>query len=573
MRPILYTIVASWLFGACDQPATNNPKNAVTTSTPVSSCAPEITDQSWYASGKKAPLLTGLAGMHFAVSTSKEAAQQYFDQGLMLSFAFNHAEAARSFTESTRQDSNCAMSWWGLAYVLGPNYNGGMEKDNFQRAYEAVQKAQSLAASSTPKEKDLIAALTQRYTSDTAIGRPVLDSLYAVAMRKVYQQYPADVTIASLFAESLMDLHPWNLWTKDGRSQPWTPEIIAVLEKGLKAEPRHAGANHFYIHATEMSPHAAVALPSADLLRDLVPGSGHLVHMPSHTYIRTGRYHEGVVANQQAALKDSLYMEACHAQGVYPLAYYPHNYHFLSACATLDGESKAALQSALATASHAHKKLLQDPAWSTLQHYYTIPWYVEVKLGLWNDLLHAPAPDTALKYPSVIWHYAQGMAQLAQNKVRDAREHLAWMTLLMSDPALKELSIWGINNLFDLCVIAYNTLEGEILAKEKNFPAAIALLTKAVALEDALNYDEPPDWFFSVRHHLGAVLLEAGNPGAAIAVYKKDLQNYRNNGWALKGLMNAYEQLGDRQHYETSRQAFNKSWQYADITISSSRVW
>ncbi len=275
----------------------------------------------------------------------------------MLSFGFNHAEAARSFYEAARQDSTCAMCWWGFAYVLGPNYNGGMEKDNFQRAYDAVQKAKSRSANCTQKEKDLMEALTQRYSNDTTITRSLLDSSYAAGMRKVYKKYPADVTIAALFAESLMDLHPWNLWNKDGTMQPWTPEIMAVFEKCLQMEPKHAGANHFYVHATEMSFHAETGVKSADLLLDLVPGSGHLVHMPSHTYIRIGKYHDGVLANQKAVLVDSLYMEACHAQGVYPLAYYPHNYHFLSACATLGGESKIAMEGALATANHAHKKI------------------------------------------------------------------------------------------------------------------------------------------------------------------------------------------------------------------------
>jgi len=350
----------------------------------------------------------------------------------------------------------------------------------------------------------------QRYSADTLIARSSLDSIYAVAMRKVYKKYPNDATIGSLYAEALMDLHPWNLWNKDGSIQPWTPEIMAVLEKGLQLEPRHAGANHFYIHAVEMSQHAEKALASADLLMELVPGSGHLAHMPSHTYLRIGRYHDGAVSNQKAVLVDSLYTEACHAQGVYPLAYYPHNYHFLAACATLSGESKIAMEGAIATADHAHKSLLRDPAWATLQHYYTIPWYVEVKLGLWKDILSARAPEKDLKYPMVVWHYAQGMARLSQNKVLEAKKHLAEMKSIMTDSTIKDLTIWGINSVYDLCLIAAKTLNGEIQAKEKKFPVAISLLTEAVAQEDALNYNEPPDWFFSVRHHLGAVLIEAG---------------------------------------------------------------
>lgn len=572
MRNLLCTFSLVLIFCACNQQKKEATQPDSTSTQYGVMCAPEVMDKSWYSSGKTAPLFSGLGGIHFPVSTKNNKAQQYFDQGLMLSFGFNHAEAARSFYEAARQDSTCAMCWWGFAYVLGPNYNAGMEKDNFQRAYDAVQKARSLSAGCTPKEKDLIEALTHRYSNDTTLARSPLDSSYAAAMRKVYKKYPADATVASLFAESLMDLHPWNLWNKDGTIQPWTHEIMAVLEKCLQMEPRHAGANHFYIHATEMSAHAETGVASADLLRDLVPGSGHLVHMPSHTYIRIGRYHDGVIANGKAVLIDSLYTEACHAQGVYPLAYYPHNYHFLAACAALCGESKAAMEGARATADHAHAKLLRDPAWATLQHYYSIPWYVEVKLGLWNDILNARSPEKDLKYPSVVWHYAKGMARLSQNNVPEAKKHLAEIKTIMADTAIKDLTIWGINSVFDLCIIASKTLEAEILAKEKNFPAAISLLKEAVAKEDALNYNEPPDWFFSVRHHLGAVLLEAGKFQDAVKVYEEDLKIYPENGWALRGMMNAFEKLDDKTSYDKTKRRFEQAWKYADIKIASSRT-
>ena len=574
MQHLLYLLCFSSIFCSCDQqPGSRKATSKVdAVKAPHSCCAPEIVDSTWYSSGKKAPLFGKLEGIHLSVSTKNEQAQRYFDQGLMLSFAFNHAEAGRSFYEAARQDPTCAMCWWGFAYVLGPNYNAGMEKDNLQRAYVAVQKAKKLSVSCTQKEKDLINALSHRYSSDTTVARSLLDSTYADAMRKVYRKNSGDVTLASLFAESLMDLHPWNLYKKDGTIQLWTSEILAVLEKCIKTEPHHAGANHFYIHATEMSQHAETALASADLLRDLVPGAGHLVHMPSHTYIRTGRYHDGVVANQKAVLVDSLYVEACHAQGVYPLAYYPHNYHFMAACATLCGESKIAMEGAYATSKHAHQKLLREPAWAMLQHYYSIPWYVEVKLGLWGDILASAAPDKDLKYPFIVWHYAEGMAMLSLNKIAEAKKHLDEIKNVMSDTTIKAISIWGINSVFDLCTIASSTLEGEINAKEKRYSAAIAFLKEAVGREDALNYDEPPDWFFSVRHHLGAVLIDAGKYQEAIEVYDKDLKIYRENGWALIGLMNAYKKLGDKMKYDEIKRRFEIAWKYADIKIISSRI-
>jgi tetratricopeptide (TPR) repeat protein len=573
MQNFLYIFLLSILFCSCNQPSTDKKQKKihVANSTPIG-CSPEVSDKFWYSSNTKAPLFKGLEGIHFPITTKSIEAQKYFDQGLMLSFAFNHAEAGRSFFEAARQDSNSAMCWWGFAYVLGPNYNAGMEKDNYQRAYDALQKAKNKSASSTQKEKDMIEALSFRYSNDTTISRSLLDSSYAVAMRKVYQKYSNDATLASLFAEALLDLHPWNLWNKNGTMQPWTPEIITVLENCLKLDSRHVGANHFYIHAMEMSQHAETSMASADLLRNLVPGSGHLVHMPSHTYIRTGRYHDGVVANEKAVMIDSLYVKACHAQGVYPLAYYPHNYHFIAACATLSGESNIAMKGAFATAEHAHKKLLRDPAWATLQHYYSIPWYVQVKLGLWNDILHSPAPEKDLKYPLVVWHYAQGMAMLSENKIVDAKKHLVEMKNLMIDTTIKDLTIWGINNVFDLCMIASKTLEGEIFAKEKKYSSAISILKEAVIAEDALNYNEPPDWFFSIRHHLGAVLIDAEKLQEAIKVYEKDLEIYRENGWALKGLMNAYKKLGNSKKYEEIKSRFEKSWQYADIIISPSRI-
>ncbi len=535
-------------------------------------CGPEVLDKAWYNSGKKAPLFTGLEGINFKITTRSAEAQQYFNQGMMLAYGFNHAEAARSFYEAGKQDSSCAMCWWGFAYVLGPNYNAGMEPDNLQRAYDAVQKARRLSPASTLKEKELIKALTFRYSDDSKISRSFLDSVYASKMREVFKKYPDDVNVAVLFAESLMNLHPWQLFTKDGAIQPWTTEIIAVLKQALIIDPMNAGANHFFIHAVEMSLHPEEALTSADLLRDLVPAAGHLIHMPSHTYIRTGRYHEGVLTNLKAVLVDSLYTEACNAQGAYPLAYYPHNYHFLAACATLSGESRNAILGANETRLHAHKNLLLDPAWATLQHYYSIPFYIQVKLGLWKDIQLSPEPEKELKYPRVIWHYAQGMAALSQDKAASAKRHLREMKSIMQDTTIKQLTIWNINNLYDLCLIASKTLEGEIQAGGKNYSKAVSLLREAVAVEDALNYNEPPDWFFSVRHNLGAVLMEAGNYQEAVEVYNDDLKSFPENGWALIGLMNAFEKLGNANKSNEMKSRFDDAWKYADIKIASSRI-
>jgi tetratricopeptide (TPR) repeat protein len=535
-------------------------------------CGPEILDKTWYSSDKKAPLFRGLDGINFRITTKSPETQNYFNQGLMLAYGFNHAEAARSFYEAGRQDSSCAMSWWGFAYVLGPNYNSPMDPDNLQKAYDAVQKAKRLAFPCTQKEKDLIEALTSRYAKDDKVAQSILDSTYASNMRRVFEKYPDDVDVAVLFAESLMNLHPWQLFKKDGTIQPWTPEIIKVLKHALNKNPRHAGANHFYIHAVEMSQQPGDALTSADLLRDLVPGAGHLLHMPSHTYLRIGRYHEGVLSNLKAVLADSLYTGACNAQGAYPLAYYPHNFHFLAACATLSGESRYADMGANETRLHAHEKLLLDPAWATLQHYYSIPFYVQVKLGFWNAIQQSTEPEVSLKYPRVIWNYSKGMAALSEDHIAKAKRHLSEMKSIMQDTSIKKLTIWYINNLYDLCQIASHTLEGEIHARKKDYSMAISELREAIAMEDALNYNEPPDWFFSVRHNLGAVLIQAGNYQDAISVYEEDLQRLPENGWALIGLMDAYNKLGNKTKYLDIKTRFEDAWKYADIKIASSRI-
>ena len=536
------------------------------------SCAPKISDTDWYNSSKKAPLFKGLDGINFEISTNSPEARKYFLQGLMLSYGFNHAEAARSFYETIRQDSTCAMGYWGYALVLGPNYNSAMEDDNIERAYTAVQKALQLSEENTGKERDLIVALSKRYKEDPGPSRTQLDINYANAMREVHQKYPDDDNLAVLYVESLMDLHPWDLWEKNGEPKPWTPEIVGTLETILKRSPEHAGAAHFYIHAVEASHTPERALPQADLLRDLVPGAGHLVHMPCHIYIRTGKYHEGTLANLRAVKVDGDYVETCHAYGVYPLAYFPHNYHFMAATATLEGNKEIAMMASQKVHELTDKTVMEMPGWTTLQHYYTIPYYVMVKFGMWDEIEKERMPAAGLKYPVAILHYAKGMAALGKGNVSLAEEHLEKLSKVASDPALKDFSIWEINSADDILYIAENVLQGEILAKKKLYDQAISYLEKAVAGEDRLNYNEPPDWFFSVRHNLGAVLLESGQFAKAKEVYLEDLKNYRDNGWALIGLTEALKSLGEEENAMATQQKFDKAWQFSDTPIHASRI-
>jgi tetratricopeptide (TPR) repeat protein len=532
---------------------------------------PRTTDKDWYASGKKAPLFEGLGGIDFSISTSVKEAQAYFNQGMMLAYGFNHAEAARSFFEAARLDSNCAMAYWGFAYVLGPNYNAGMEEDNFQRAYEASVKAQSLSKNCTPKEKALIEALATRYVQQPEADRSSLDVAYAAAMKKVYTQYSSDPDIGALYAEAMMDLHPWDLYDKKTKApKAWTPELISVLEHLMKLHPTHPGAHHFYIHALEASATPEKALASARLLDTLVPGAGHLVHMPSHIYINTGDYHLGSLSNIRAVETDSAYTTACHAQGAYPLAYFPHNYHFLAATATLEGNSALAWETAKKLQQHTSEEIMRMPGWGTLQHYYTIPYYIAVKLSMWDTIVHLPPPGRDLVYPRAIWHYARGMAFLGKHDLANAKKDMDSLNLLAADTILQDLTIWNINTTADLVQIAAKVLFAGIAIQQQQADQSVSMLKEAVAIEDKLNYNEPPDWFFSVRHHLGAVLLNAGKYKEAEDVYQQDLRTWRKNGWALIGLQKALAAQKKNKEAEEAHTAFNEAWKYADVKISSS---
>ncbi len=533
---------------------------------------PKTTDADWYGSGKKAPRLDRLKGIDFKISTSNPEAQAYFNQGMMLAYGFNHAEAARSFYEAIRLDSTCAMAHWGFAYVLGPNYNAGMEEDNFQRAWETAMKAQQLAAAgSSPKEKALVAAMAARYAKEPPADRTPLDLAYAKAMEEVYTQYPSDPDIGTLYAEAVMDLHPWDLYEKTTKApKSWTPALIALLASLLEKNPSHPGAHHLYIHALEASATPEKALTSAGLLDSLVPGAGHLLHMPSHIYIKTGDYHLGSLSNIRAAEADSSYITACHAQGAYPLAYFPHNYHFLAATATLEGNSDLAWTAARKVQQYTVQEVMRMPGWGTLQHYYTIPYYVAVKFSMWDAILSLPGPASDLVYPRAIWHYARGMAFSGKHDLIHAQEELALLDSLAADTTLQHLTVWDINTTADLVQIAVRVLSAGIAARQNQLDKAVALLGEAVVIEDNLNYNEPPDWFFSVRHHLGAVLLKAGKSTEAEKVYRQDLLTWKKNGWALIGLYNSLVQQQNTSEAHVVKSAFDRSWEYADIQIATS---
>ena len=518
------------------------------------------------------PLFDNLGTHHYPISTPVPAAQRYFDQGLILAFGFNHAEAARSFRQAYQLDPKCAICYWGEALVLGPNINAPMDPSVVTPAYEAVQKSLSLADSATNKEKDLILALSTRYSKEVPENRSQLDKAYAGSMRSVSQRYPDDVVIAALFAESLMDLHPWDFWTKQGEARPWTAEIVSTLERALQIDNKNPLANHLYIHTMEASPFAEKAIPSAERLSSLVPGSGHLVHMPAHIYIRVGRYSDAVLSNQHAVKVDQGYLSHSHAESIYTVAYVPHNHHFLWAAAIKTGQKALATKAAADTASLVNPDLMREPGFSgTLQHFYIIPLYTKALFGEWDAILEESAPAKDLIYPNGVWHYARSLALLRKGKPNEARQELELLQKIISDPAIAELTIFDLNSVKQILQIAVEILRGEVAAQEKNYAQAILHLQRAVELEDGLNYTEPKDWYLPPRQVLGAILLAAGRANEAERVYLQDLKQHPQNGWSLFGLAQSLRAQKKNKDADAVQQQFDMVWADADVKLSNSR--
>jgi tetratricopeptide (TPR) repeat protein len=517
-----------------------------------------------------APLLTGMGTHHHTIKTKSPLAQRYFDQGLVLAYGFNHAEAARSFRQAIKLDPNCAMCNWGLAYVLGPNINAKMEDDAVPESYAAIKRAVQLAGNSTESEQAYINALAKRYTDKPLEDRSELDLAYAEAMKQVTQQLPNDLDAATIYAEALMDTMPWDYWTQEGEPKPEAQKVLDTLESILEQSPDHPGANHLYIHAVEaVKPQQAIS--AADLLGKLVPGSGHLVHMPSHIYIRVGRYHDAAVANQKAIAVDNNYITQCHAQGIYPLAYMPHNHHFLWFAATMEGDRKLATEAAKNVAAMVAPQMMREPGMGTLQHFSVVPLFTMIRFGQWDEILATPQPEADLKYPTGVWHYARGLAFNAQGEIVKAQQELKALDLLADDPELEKVTIWDLNTTPEILRVADEVLTGEIAAQEGKNLRAIAHLRQAVNLEDALNYNEPADWSIPVRQYLGAALLKAKHYDAAEKVYREDLAIYPDNGWSLYGLSESLQAQNKNVEAKDVQQKFEFAWQYADVQLTASK--
>jgi len=519
--------------------------------------------------GALAPRLQNLGSYAFPVSTKNKQAQLFINQGVNLAYGFNHAEAARAFAEAARLDPNLAMAYWGHALVLGPNINAPMDPAAEPKAYELIQKAVSLKAKASPRERDWIDALAARYTGK-AEDRAAANAAYADAMRALAKMYPDDLDAATMFAEAMMDLSPWAYWTRDSQPRPGTEEVIAALDRVIQRNPKHPGALHYWIHLWEPTKTPEKAEAAADALLPLVPGAGHMVHMPAHIYQRVGRYQDVVKSNQMAVLADEDYISQCRAQGLYPLGYYPHNIHFIWFGANWSGESKLAIEAGKKAGDSIPQEALQQLPF--LQGFLVAHEYALVRFGKWDEILALPAPHYESLFTRGIRHYSRGMAYLGKGQLDKAWEELDALERIAGDPALaKEPASFSSNNAADILSIAPHVLAGELAAKKGDVEDAIAHLSRGVLLQDALIYTEPDDWHYPVRQSLGAVLLQAGRAREAEVVYWQDLSKWPENGWSLFGLVQALKAQGKDDQAALAQKRFEKAWANADVKLTASR--
>ncbi len=516
--------------------------------------------------GALAPRLQNLGSHTFPVSTRNRQAQQFMNQGLNLAYAFNHAEARRAFREAARLDPNLAMAYWGQALVLGPNINAVMEPNEEPQAFELVRKAVSLKPRASAREQAYIDALAQRYSGAASDRRP-RDKAYSDAMRAVHQRYPQDLDAAMLYVESVMDLRPWGYWQRDGAPHEGTAEIVALTEQVMAKSPRHPAALHMYIHLME-STLPEKAERAADTLLTLMPAAGHMVHMPGHIYQRVGRYADAMRSNELAIAADEDYIAQCQAQGLYPMGYYPHNIHFLWFAATFDGQSRIAIESARKVASRIDDETLKVAP--MLVGFRVVPYYALTRFGRWEEMLREPEPPAFSAVLRAVWHYTRGLALVATGRIDGAAEELASLQRLMSDESMKQ-PLFSPNLAGAVLAPAPDVLQGEIAAARGDYESAIALLERAVRLEDSLVYTEPSEFHYPPRHTLGAVLLDAGRPAEAETVYWEDLRRNQDNGWALFGLMQALRAQNKTADASLIEGRFTKAWARADVTLAASR--
>ncbi len=515
-----------------------------------------------------APMFKGLGTHHHAISTRNRKTQAYFDQGVRLLFGFNHAEAIRSFREAARLDPKCAMCWWGVAFALGPNINLPMPDDAVKPAMQALAQARAREKFASPEDREWIEALATRYSADPKAPRGPLDEAFAQAMGKLWHDHPEDLDAGTFYAEAMMDTQPWDYWQNDGVTpKGHALEIVSTLEGIIKRAPNHPGALHLYIHAVEATTTPERAEAAADRLETLMPGAGHIVHMPSHIYYRVGRFADAARVNELAARTDEQYIATCHAQGFYPVGYYGHNIHFLWTSSEMLGRYQASIDAA----RRLNKAVGADAAkmGPQAQLYFFTPVATLLRFGKWDAVLAEPMPAEDLKLDLVMAHLARGFAYANKGDKLHAQAERAALADLVID---KTLASYGPTiPSVAMAQLSLDELDGEIARTSGDLDTTIADFTKAAAEEHALPYTEPPYWHEPVSHLLGAALLQAKRAKEAEAVYRESLASYRLDGWALNGLVLALDAQGKAAEAAEARAEFVKAWQLADTTLVSSR--
>lgn len=507
---------------------------------------------------EKPPLWENLGSVSLPITTTNAAAQRYFDQGLRLAYAFNHAEARRAFRAAQRLDSNCAMCYWGEALVLGPNINAPMEEEALAPALEALHQAQAKAGGASAKEQALIEALGQRYSKDPNIARATLDAAYAEAMSEVATRFADDEQVLVLYAEALMDLQPWDYWAAGGTEPKGrTTEILALLEAVLSDNPNHPGAIHYYIHVVEASTKPERAEAYARRLPTAMPGAGHLVHMPFHVLYRIGKYQEALAANQAAVAADEAYIAQASPEGIYPQAYYPHNVHSLMVSAQMAGVSTSAIEAAQKLGDIVSDEVARGIPW--VQPIKAAPYFAHAQFSAPDTVLALPDPGDGLPYVKAMWHYGRGVAFGAKGDAPAALAEAEAIGRLRENADFSALIAGGVPAL-ELLQLAQHVVLARGAQAQQNFRTARDELEAAVAIEDQLAYMEPPFWYYPVRQTLGAVLLQMGNAPEAEAVFLASLVRVPNNGWALYGLSETYRQLGDERAAVKAQQRFEQAW-------------
>ena len=523
---------------------------------------PSKADRSDKNSEQAARLYSGFDGYARRITTQSEAAQRWFNQGIQLLYGYNHDEAIRSFEKAAEVDPSCAIAWWGSAYARGLHINNPqMTEEQTRLAHEAAQKAVDALDDETPTEHALVRAVARRYAWPVPEDRSPLDQAYADAMEKVWHQFPDDPDVGALYAESLMNLQPWDLWTAEAAPKGRVLEILAVLERTLSRTPNHPGANHFYIHAIEASPWPEKGVAAAVRLKSLVPGSGHLVHMPSHIFIRTGRYAEAADANQQAILADETYFERAPAPDFYSV-YFLHNVHFLAYAAMMEGRYQTAIDAARKIEKQIPREFLQRNV-TIADGFMPTALHVLLRFGKWEEILAEPEPESWRLFSRAEWHFARSVALSARGKPEEARRELKLMDEVSDE--VTEDWLMGNNPAREVLAVARTMAAGELAFREGETEQAFRLLREAVALEEGLSYDEPPGWMQPVRHALGALLLADQRHAEAEAVYRADLKRHPNNAWSLLGLQQSLGLQGKVKEADDLNTEVQQAWARADV--------